>query len=214
MPAPAIKICGINTSAALDAAIAARAEYTGLVFFPPSPRYVTIRDAAQLGARNAGRSRLVGLFVNADDATIGDAVAAAKLDVLQLHGQETPERAAQLKAQFGLPVWKALSVASPADVADATRYAGAANLLLFDAKAPKGAALPGGLGLVFDWGLLDGYRGPTAWGLAGGLGPDNVADAVRRTGAGLVDVSSGVESAPGVKDESLIRAFCRAARSA
>ncbi|MFC3670257.1 phosphoribosylanthranilate isomerase [Novosphingobium pokkalii] len=214
MPAPAIKICGINTSAALDAAIAARAEYTGLVFFPPSPRNVTIRDAAQLGARNAGRSRLVGLFVDADDATIAEAVTAARLDVLQLHGQETPARAAQLRAQFGLPVWKALSVAGPDDISGATRYAGAADLLLFDAKAPKGAALPGGLGLVFDWTLLKAWRGPTAWGLAGGLGPDNVADAVRQTGAELVDVSSGVESAPGVKDESRIQAFCRAARAA
>ncbi|WP_022675998.1 phosphoribosylanthranilate isomerase [Novosphingobium sp. B-7] len=214
MSAPAIKICGINTSAALDATLAARADYAGLVFFPPSPRHVTIRDAALLGARNAGRSRLVGLFVDADDATIGEAIAAAHLDVLQLHGHETPERAAQLKAQFGLPVWKALSVAAPADVAAAARYAGAADLLLFDAKAPKGAAIPGGLGLVFDWALLNAYRGPTPWGLAGGLGPDNVADAVRQTGAELVDVSSGVESAPGVKDESRIQAFCRAARSA
>lgn len=214
MPAPAIKICGINTSAALDAAIAARAEYTGLVFFPPSPRNVTLRDAAQLGARNAGRSRLVGLFVDADDATIAEAVTAVRLDVLQLHGQESPARAAQLRAQFGLQVWKALSVAGPDDVARATRYAGAVDLLLFDAKAPKGAALPGGLGLVFDWALLKAWRGPTAWGLAGGLGPDNVADAVRQTGAELVDVSSGVESAPGVKDESRIQAFCRAARSA
>jgi phosphoribosylanthranilate isomerase len=214
MPAPAIKICGINTSAALDATLAARADYAGLVFFPRSPRNVTVHDAAALGARNAARARLVGLFVDADDALIAQAVAAARLDVLQLHGQESPERAAQLKAQFGLPVWKALSIAAPADVAAASRYHGAADLLLFDAKAPKGAALPGGLGLVFDWALLKAYRGATAWGLAGGLGPDNVAQAVRQTGAELVDVSSGVESAPGVKDESRIQAFCRTARSA
>lgn len=213
MPAPAIKICGISTARTLDAVIAARVDYTGLVFFPASPRNVTMTQAATLAARNDGRTRLVGLFVDADDATIAAAMQAARLDVLQLHGKETPERAARLRAQFGVPVWKALSVASAADIAASERYAGAVDLLLFDAKAPKGAAMPGGLGLVFDWSLLAAYRGATAWGLAGGLSPDNVADAVTRTGAGLVDVSSGVESAPGVKDESRIAAFCRAARA-
>lgn len=213
MPAPAIKICGISTAPTLDAVIAARVDYTGLVFFPASPRNVTMTQAATLAARNDGRTRLVGLFVDADDATIAAAMQAARLDVLQLHGKETPERAARLRAQFGVPVWKALSVASAADIAASERYAGAVDLLLFDAKAPKGAAMPGGLGLVFDWSLLAAYRGATAWGLAGGLSPDNVADAVARTGAGLVDVSSGVESAPGVKDESRIAAFCRAARA-
>lgn len=214
MPAPAIKICGINTPAALDAAIRARAEYTGLVFFPRSPRHVTVPTAAILGARNAGRSQVVGLFVDADDALIGEAVLAAKLDVIQLHGNETPERAAQLRAAFGVPVWKALSVSGKADVERATIYQGAADLVLFDAKAPKGADLPGGLGLTFDWSLLAAHRGPLPWGLAGGLSPDNVADAIRRTGAPLVDVSSGVESAPGIKDEERIRTFCRAARNA
>lgn len=213
MPAPAIKICGISTAPTLDAVIAARVDYTGLVFFPASPRNVTMTHAATLAARNDGRTRLVGLFVDADDATIAAAMQAARLDVLQLHGKETPERAARLRAQFGVPVWKALSVASAADIAASDRYAGAVDLLLFDAKAPKGAAMPGGLGLVFDWSLLAAYRGATAWGLAGGLSPENVADAVTRTGAGLVDVSSGVESAPGVKDESRIAAFCRAARA-
>ncbi|WP_333837601.1 phosphoribosylanthranilate isomerase [Novosphingobium sp.] len=213
MPAPAIKICGISTAPTLDAVIAARVDYTGLVFFPASPRNVTMTQAATLAARNDGRTRLVGLFVDADDATIAAAMQAARLDVLQLHGKETPERAARLRAQFGVPVWKALSVASAADIAASERYAGAVDLLLFDAKAPKGAAMPGGLGLVFDWSLLAAYRGATAWGLAGGLSPENVADAVTRTGAGLVDVSSGVESAPGVKDEGRIAAFCRAARA-
>jgi phosphoribosylanthranilate isomerase len=213
MPAPAIKICGISTAPTLDAVIAARVDYTGLVFFPASPRNVTMTQAATLAARNDGRTRLVGLFVDADDATIAAAMQAARLDILQLHGKETPERAARLRAQFGVPVWKALSVASAADIAASDRYAGAVDLLLFDAKAPKGAAMPGGLGLVFDWSLLAAYRGATAWGLAGGLSPENVADAVTRTGAGLVDVSSGVESAPGVKDESRIAAFCRAARA-
>ncbi|MDK4805196.1 MAG: phosphoribosylanthranilate isomerase [Novosphingobium aromaticivorans] len=214
MPAPAIKICGINSPKALDAVLEQRADYAGLVFFPPSPRHLALRDAAMLGERAAGRTKLVGLFVDADDAMIGEALAAARLDVVQLHGKESPERVAQVKARFGLPVWKALSIASAADVAAAARYDGAADLLLFDAKAPKGAALPGGLGLVFDWSLLAARRGPTPWGLAGGLSPANVGEAVRATGTGLVDVSSGVESAPGVKDESLIRAFCRAARDA
>lgn len=211
--APAIKICGINTPQALDAAVAARADYIGLVFFAKSPRNVSLRDAAVLGERAAGRSKVVGLFVGANDATVAEAVSAARLDVIQLHGKETPQRAAQLRAQFGLPVWKALSVASRDDVVNAQAYTAAADLILFDAKAPKGANLPGGLGLVFDWDLLGAYRGETPWGLAGGLSPDNVADAVRRTGAMLVDVSSGVESAPGVKDADRIRTFCFNARN-
>jgi len=213
MPAPFIKICGLNTPASLDAAIAARADYAGLVFFPPSPRHLSLTDAAALGARAEARIQRVGLFVDADDATIAEAVAAARLDVLQLHGTETPERAAQLKAQFGLPVWKALHVAAKADIERAVVYANAADLVLFDAKTPKGA-LPGGMGLSFDWSLVADWKGPVAWGLAGGLGPANVAEAVRLTRAPLIDTSSGVESAPGVKDSSLIAAFCTAVRSA
>lgn len=212
MPAPAIKICGLNTPQALDAAIAARADYGGFVFFARSPRHLSLADAAALGARAEGRIARVGLFVDADDAAIAEAVAAARLDALQLHGQESPERAAQLKARFGLPVWKALSVAAQGDVLRAAAYAGAADLLLFDAKTPKGT-LPGGMGLSFDWNLVAGFKGPVAWGLAGGLTPVNVAEAVRLTGAPLVDTSSGVESAPGVKDDALIAAFCAAARA-
>ena len=211
MPAPEIKICGIVTPAALDAAIRARADYVGLVFYPPSPRYLALPQAAELGARAAGRIGSVGLFVDADDTTIGDAVSAAKLDVLQLHGGETPQRAAELRARFALPVWKVISVASARDIARAAAYAGAADLILFDAKTPKGT-LPGGMGLVFDWSLLGGYRSALPWGLAGGLSPDNVAEAVRATGAPRVDTSSGVESAPGVKDVDKIAAFCKAAR--
>ncbi|HFE7277911.1 TPA: hypothetical protein ACF943_005724 [Klebsiella pneumoniae] len=138
---------------------------------------------------------MVGLFVDADDAVIADALVAAKLNALQLHGSESPERVAQLRARFGKPVWKALPVASASDVARAAAYAGAADLILFDAKTPKGA-LPGGMGLAFDWSLLAGYRGALPWGLAGGLNPTNVAEAIARTGAPLVDTSSGVESAP------------------
>ncbi len=211
MPSPAIKICGLKTPEALDAAIKARADYAGFVFFPPSPRHLRLTDAAALGARAAGRISRVGLFVDADDTTIAEAVAAAALDVLQLHGKEPPERAAQLKARFGLPVWKALPVAASADVDRAAAYAGAVDLVLFDAKTPKGT-LPGGMGLAFDWSLVAGWKGPLAWGLAGGLTPDNVAEAVRLTAAPLVDTSSGVESAPGVKDMDRIAAFAYAAR--
>ncbi len=213
MPAPAIKICGLNDARALDAAIKARADYAGLNFFPPSPRHVSLADAAALAARAEGRILSVGVFVDASDGAIADAITAAKLDVLQLHGQESPERAAQLRQQFGLPVWKVLSVAAQADVDRAGAYAGAADLILFDAKTPKGADLPGGMGLSFDWSLVAHWKGPLPWGLAGGLTPDNVAKAVRLTGAPLVDTSSGVESAPGVKDVDKIAAFCAAARA-
>jgi len=211
---PKIKICGISTPDALDAAIAARADHCGFVFFAPSPRNLTTGAARELSARADGRIGKVGLFVDPDDALLAKAVAAGALDAIQLHGDETPERAAQLRARFGLPVWKVVSVAAPADVARAGAYRDAADLILFDAKTPKGAALPGGMGLRFDWSLLAAYRGPLPWGLAGGLAPANVAEAIRATGAPLVDTSSGVESAPGVKDPALIAAFCAAARGA
>ena len=214
MPAPLIKICGLTTPTALEATIAARADYAGLVVFPPSPRHLALADAAALGARAAGRIKLVGLFVDAADSLIAETVAAARLDVIQLHGKEDPARVAALRAAFGLPVWKAMAVSSREDITRAKTFAGAADLVLFDAKPPKGAALPGGLGLVFDWTLLAGHRGSVPWGLAGGLSPANVAEAVRVCAAPLVDVSSGVESAPGVKDEALIAAFCREARAA
>ena len=213
MDKPAIKICGITTLAALDAAIAARAEYAGFNFFPPSPRFLSPGDARKLGARAAGRIGEVGVFVNPDDTMLAEAIAAAGLDAVQLHGEESPARAAQVRAQFGLPVWKVLPVASAGDVARAADYAGAADLILFDAKTPKGAALPGGMGLSFDWSLLAAWKGPMAWGLAGGLTPANVAEAAQATGAPLLDTSSGVESAPGVKDVDKIAAFCKAARN-
>ena len=211
MLGPAIKICGLKTPETLDAAIKARADYAGFVFFPPSPRHVELAVAAQLTARVEGKIKRVALTVDADDATIGEILSAARLDALQLHGKETPERTAQVKARFGLPVWKALSVATKDDVARANTYAGAADLILFDAKTPKNA-LPGGMGLSFDWSLVAGWKGPLDWGLAGGLTPDNVAEAIRLTGTPLVDTSSGVESAPGVKDMDRIVAFCQAAR--
>lgn len=213
MPAPAIKICGLSTPQTLDAAIRARADHAGFVFFPASPRAVSIGQAAELGARAAGRIGRVGLFVDASDDLLAEAVATGALDTLQLHGKESPERAAQVRARFGLPVWKALAVAAPGDADRAKAYAGAVDLVLFDAKTPAGS-LPGGMGLAFDWSLVANWKGPIAWGLAGGLTPGNVADAVGQTGTALVDTSSGVESAPGTKDADLIAAFCRAARGA
>lgn len=208
-----IKICGIRDGNSLESAIAARADYAGFVFYPPSPRALTPREAAPLAARAAGRIVRVGLFVDATDAQIAEAVAAAGLEAVQLHGSESPERAAALRARHGVQVWKALAVAEHDDIARAARYRDAVDLILFDAKTPKGA-LPGGMGLRFDWDLLRGLRSPIDWAIAGGIDATNVAEAIARTGAPLVDVSSGVETAPGVKDPDLIRAFARAVRDA
>ena len=216
MTQTAIKICGISTLPAIEAAIAARASHVGLVFYAKSPRHVPLQQAAALAAAAKGRITLVGLFVDAPAAQVAQAAQAARLDVLQLHGHETPQTAAALRAQLGLPVWKALSVASAADVAGAAAYRDAADMVLFDAKTPKGT-LPGGMGLVFDWSLLAGFDGggfAGGWGLAGGLNPANVGEAIARTGTPLVDTSSGVESAPGVKDAALIHDFCAAVRAA
>lgn len=213
MPAPAIKICGINTPEALAAALSVQAEHVGLVHFPRSPRHLALAEAAALSAQAQGRINRVGLFVDPDDDLLTQVLAAVQIDTLQLHGKETPEHVAQIKARFGVPVWKALAITSRDDVIRSAAYAGAADLLLFDAKTPDGA-LPGGMGLAFDWSLLAGYRGALPWGIAGGLSPANVATAVRTTGTTLVDTSSGVESAPGIKDAALIRDFCAAARAA
>ena len=209
-----IKICGVNTPQALDAVIAARADFVGFNFFPPSPRHVGLTDLMAL-AQHAGKGiGKVGVYVDPDDELLAATIAAGALEAIQLHGSETPERAAQVRARFGKPVWKVLSVATAEDVARAQAYSGAADFILFDAKTPKDAKLPGGMGLRFDWSLLKQYRGGLPWGLAGGLTPGNVAQAIAETGAPLVDTSSGVESAPGVKDIAKIAAFCAAVRSA
>lgn len=213
MPAVQIKICGLTTRAALDAAIEARADYCGFVFYPPSPRTLGTAAAHELAAHAGTRIGKVGLFVDPDDALLAESVAAGSLDVIQLHGSESPARAADIRARFGLPVWKAVAVAAAGDVARADAYGGAADLVLFDARTPRGA-LPGGMGLKFDWSLLAAYRGTLPWGLAGGLAPGNVGAAIAATGARLVDTSSGVESAPGAKDPDLVHAFCAAARAA
>lgn len=213
MPAPAIKICGLSTLETVDAALAARAEYIGFNFYPPSPRCVSLAEVAALGARAAGKMLRVGVFVDPDDDLLGAAWATGALDILQFHGNEPPVRLAEMKARFGCPVWKALPVASRDDVARASAYIGAADLVLFDAKTPKGA-LPGGMGLTFEWALLTERPRALPWGLAGGLTAESVGTAIRQTGASLVDTSSGVETAPGIKDPALIAAFCKAARAA
>lgn len=207
-----VKICGLSTPPTLDATIAAGADLAGFVFFAKSPRHIDLATARRLGERAAGRITKVALTVDADDAALAEIVAALRPDLLQLHGHESPARVAAVKARFGLPVIKAIGVASAADVAAALAYAGVADWLLFDAKPAPDATVPGGAGVVFDWDLL---RNITAknWMLSGGLDPDNVAAALAQTGAPAVDVSSGVEAARGVKDAEKIAAFVRAVRA-
>jgi phosphoribosylanthranilate isomerase len=207
-----IKICGINTPVALDAALAARADFIGLVFFGKSPRHVEPAQAAALAARAAGRTQVVGLFVDPAPDFLAATLAQVRLDAIQLHGSETAEQAAAISARHGLPVWKALGIRTRADLAAADRYAGAVARVLFDAKPPPGADLPGGNGLRIDWAVLRGVRPALPWMLAGGLDPGNVAEAIGVTNAPAVDVSSGVESATGVKDPARITAFCAAVR--
>jgi phosphoribosylanthranilate isomerase len=209
---PLIKICGISTPDTLDAAIAARADYVGLVFFAKSPRNIVPEHAAMLAARAAGRARLVGLFVDPNPDFLAEVLSTVPLDVVQLHGRESPAQVAAVAARHSVEVWKAIGVKTRADVVLADQFAGAAARVLFDAKPPEGADLPGGNGLRIDWTVLKGIRPALPWMLAGGLDPINVAEAIAITGAPAVDVSSGVESAPGVKDIARIAAFCAAAR--
>ncbi|MBX6327029.1 MAG: phosphoribosylanthranilate isomerase [Pseudolabrys sp.] len=209
-----IKICGVRSLEALDAAIGCGADMVGFVFFAPSPRNVGIPAARALGARAAGRALKVALTVDADDELLGDIVTALKPDLLQLHGHETVERVAVVRSRFGLPVMKALPIASRADLSPIRLYARVADRLIFDARAPKEATRPGGLGLSFDWALLEGVDPGVPFLLSGGLDAGNVGEALRLTRAPGVDVSSGVESAPGVKDAEKICAFVRAVRLA
>lgn len=206
-----VKICGLRTPADVGAAAGAGARYVGFVFFPKSPRHLEIPDAAVLAASVPFGVCKVALTVNADDALLDALTQAVPLDMLQLHGSESPERVAQVKARYGLPVMKAVGVGARADLAQLDLYSGVADQILVDAKPPKGADLPGGNGLAFDWTLLQGRVWRAPWMLAGGLTPFNVAEAIRRTGARQVDVSSGVESSPGVKDADLIHALVQAA---
>ena len=205
------KICGIKTREALDAAIEGGADFVGFVFFERSPRNVTLDEAAALAAHARGRAIVVALVVDADDAALDEIVARVAPNVFQLHGRESPERLAAIRYRLGGRVWKAVPVETAADALQAIDFAHAADdWVIFDAKAPKGAALPGGNGHVFDWSALDAVDFPFM--LSGGLNADNVADAIATTGASAVDVSSGVESAPGVKDPGLIRRFLEAVK--
>ncbi|MGB3278651.1 MAG: phosphoribosylanthranilate isomerase [Pseudorhodobacter sp.] len=207
------KICGLRTAADMAAVVAAGAAYAGFVFFPKSPRHLTTDQARLLAFAAPPGLAKVALTVDADDATLDAILEAVPLDMLQLHGRESPERVAELRARYGLPVMKAIGVADEGDLAALTEYSLAADQILIDAKPPRGADVPGGNGLSFDWRLLVGRKWLRPWMLAGGLTPLNVAEAIRLTGARQVDVSSGVESAPGVKDADLIAAFVMAAQA-
>jgi len=206
-----VKICGINDPAAMAAAAEAGADLVGFVFFPASPRAVTPSQAASIVTPGPLK---VGLFVDPTDDAIAEVLAALPLDLIQLHGEETPARCAAVKARFGLPVMKALGIAGPSDLAQLADYAPAVDRFLLDAKAPPGAPLPGGNAAPFDWTLTAGRAIPRPWLLAGGLTPENVAQAIAVSGAPGVDVSSGVEIRRGVKDPGRIRAFIEAARAA
>jgi phosphoribosylanthranilate isomerase len=209
-----VKICGLRTGADVAAAASAGASYVGFVFYPKSPRNVSFQEAAALAVDVPMGIAKVALVVNADDAALDGLTAAVPLDMLQLHGSETPTRVAEVKARYGLPVMKAVGIADASDLAQIDAYAAVADQLLIDAKPPKNADLPGGNGLAFDWTLLAGRKYWTVpWMLAGGLTADNVAEAVRLTGATQVDVSSGVEGSVGVKDAGLIAAFLAAAQA-
>ena len=209
-----VKICGLRTPDNLDAALGAGADLVGFVFFPPSPRNLPVATARALGERVKGRAGKVALTVDADDALFEAIMGALSPDMLQLHGRETPERVAALKTKFGLPVMKAIPVETKADLAAVVSYADVADRFLFDARAPRDATRPGGLGQSFDWRLLEGLDRNVPFMLSGGLDAENVADALKITRAPGVDVSSGVERAPGEKDVDKIRAFVRAARDA
>jgi phosphoribosylanthranilate isomerase len=209
-----VKICGLSTPQALDVALESGADLVGFVFFAPSPRHVALETARALGARVKGRAGKVALSVDADDATLAAIVEALKPDMLQLHGVEPPERVVALRARFGLPVMKAVPIAERRDLARIDLYKRVADRVIFDACAPQDATRPGGLGQPFDWTLLEAADPGIPFMLSGGLDAGNVAEALRITRAPAVDVSSGVERAPGEKDPDKMRAFIRAARKA
>lgn len=204
-----VKICGLSTHETIAAAVQAGAAYVGLVHFPKSPRHVSLAKAAMLRRDLPETAKVVLLVVNPDPHELAEAVRMIAPDVVQFHGQETPETLARFRAETGIAAWRALAVKDAASLANVAQFRGAADRVLLDAPA---SALPGGNGTTFDWSLLAGWQAPLAWGLAGGLTPANVGDAIRLTGAPLVDTSSGVERSPGIKDVDKITAFCKAAR--
>ena len=208
------KICGLTTPETLDAALAGGAAFVGAVVFPKSPRHIAPLHAATLFERARGRAKVVAVTVDPDDALLTEIALILKPDLIQLHGTETPERARTVRTLTGAGIIRALPVRTAADIEAAAAWETVADHLMFDARPPEGSALPGGVGASFDWTLLSGRRFRQPWFLAGGLTPDNVAGAIRTTAAPLVDVSSGVESAPGVKDPARIAAFLEAVASA
>lgn len=205
-----VKICGLSTADQVRWAVDAGARYIGFMFFAKSPRNVSLETAARLALEVPPGIAKVAVTVDATDAALDEITASVPIDLLQLHGSESPVRVAEIRARYGLPVMKVVGVAEPQDVPGLARYDAVADQLLVETKQPKDAALPGGMGVPFDWTLIQGHHFQRPWMLAGGLTPANVSTAVRLTGAQQVDVSSGVESAPGVKDEALIRAFMAA----
>jgi phosphoribosylanthranilate isomerase len=209
-----IKICGLKTGEALAAALDNGASHVGFIFFPKSPRYIAPDEAGRLRQAAGGKAKAVAVTVDADDATLDTIVAAMSPDMLQLHGSETPERVSAVKARYGLPVMKAFSIRDTADLVAIERYRGIADRFLFDAKPPKGAELPGGNGVPFDWRVLAALAPDIDYMLSGGLNAENIGEALRLVGPAGIDISSGVESAPGVKDVGLIEAFFRAVRAA
>jgi phosphoribosylanthranilate isomerase len=208
-----VKICGLSTPETLDAALQAGADMVGFVFFPASPRHISLETARELGRQAKGRAIKVALTVDADDTTLANIVETLRPDILQLHGKESVARLRDIKQAFGVQLMKVLAVETPADLAPLAGFAAVADRILFDARAPKDATRPGGLGAVFDWHVLENLDLKLPFMVSGGLTADNVAEAVRVTRAGGVDVSSGVERAPGIKDPEMIRAFIRAARA-
>lgn len=209
-----VKICGLKTAEAVERAVALGASHTGFIFFPKSPRNIEPDDAGRLADRIRGQVKIVAVTVNADNDELDEIVSALNPDILQLHGSEDPERLLTVKAMYGLPIMKALSVRDASDLERIDPYIGIADRFLFDAKPPQGSDLPGGNGVSFDWNLLDALDGSVDYMLSGGLNADNIGEAMAQTSARAIDISSGVESAPGVKDLKLMESFFNAVRQA
>lgn len=210
---PLVKICGITDEDGLASAVANGADFIGMVFFPPSPRFITPEQAAELVDLLPDEVRKVGLFVDPDDATLHQVLSDVRFDLIQLHGTESPERVEDIRQEWAVPVMKMIPVSAADDLIAAEAYFDVADWLLFDARPPAGSTRPGGNAVAFDWSILQGRSWPLPWMLAGGLTPENVADAIRASGAQAVDVSSGVEDRPGVKSADRIRAFIDAVES-
>ncbi|KSV73203.1 N-(5'-phosphoribosyl)anthranilate isomerase [Sinorhizobium sp. Sb3] len=209
-----VKICGLKTAEAVERAVALGASHTGFIFFPKSPRNIEPDDAGRLADRIRGQAKIVAVTVNADNDELDEIVSALNPDILQLHGSEDPERLLTVKAMYGLPIMKALSVRDASDLERIDPYIGIADRFLFDAKPPQGSDLPGGNGVSFDWKLLDALDGSVDYMLSGGLNASNIGEAMAQTRARAIDISSGVESAPGVKDLKLMESFFNAVRQA